>query len=68
MRQMRHPGCMDDRIIFSLMDATGVDVEDKPHDIIEKFLDLGLIERHEGKWVLTELGCATLESMNAKKQ
>jgi len=57
---------MDDRIILSLMDAT--DVEDKPHDIIEKFLDLGLIERHDGKWALTELGRATLESMNAKKQ
>ena len=59
---------MDDRIILSLMDATDVDVEDKPHDIIEKFLDLGLIERHDGKWALTDLGRATLELMNAKMQ
>jgi hypothetical protein len=56
------------KIILALVEATAVNADDVPARVVEKFCELGLIERRNGTWQLTEVGEAMLESLGAVKQ
>ena len=58
---------MAKKIILALVEATAVNADDVPAHVVEKFCELGLIERRDGTWQLTELGEATLESLGTVK-
>ena len=59
---------MDTMIILGLMEAADVDEDEPPADVVERMCELGLIVRENGRWQVTELGRAALESLQAKKQ
>ena len=64
---MRDPVGMAEKIILALVEATAVNADDVPAHVVEKFCELGLIERRRDTWELTELGEAVLESLDAVK-
>ena len=58
---------MDTMIILGLMEAADVDAEEPAADVIKRLCELGLIERRDGCWKLTDLGRAALEALEAEK-
>jgi hypothetical protein len=60
--------CMDDETLIGRLSAADVDATQPPADVVEKLCHLGLIERENGRWKITDLGRAALESLEAIKQ
>ena len=50
------------------MEAADVADDEPPADVVERLCAMGLIERKNGRWRLTELGRAALEALEVEKQ
>jgi predicted transcriptional regulator len=59
---------MELKIVLDLLDSANASDDQPPHKVIEQLNSLGLIERRDARWQVTEAGLAALESFETEEQ